>query len=300
MTSTRLVHKRVEFVPISKIRVVNPRVRNKAKHREIIENIREIGLKRPITVSRRTGADGETCYDLICGQGRMEAFLELRQTEIPAFVTDASPQDCMVLSVVENVARRNPRPIELIREIESLRGRKLSDNQIAQMIGVTSNYISMLGMLLEKDEARLLAAVESGIMSVDDAIEIVRSDSDIQSQLESAVKHGLSGKKLRSLRRILEQRMRDNKSARSKSRGRPRTQTRISASGMQRMLKAEVRKTEVAMKTAESVRHKINYVVEAIMTLLSSPGFRDLLDRESGLAMPEVLERLVVEAGEPA
>ena len=46
-------------------------------HREIIENIEAVGLKRPITVSRRKSAAGEDRYDLICGQGRMEAFQAL-------------------------------------------------------------------------------------------------------------------------------------------------------------------------------------------------------------------------------
>ncbi len=45
----------IEMIPISRITVLNPRARNKRQHREIVNNIEAIGLKRPITVSRRPG-----------------------------------------------------------------------------------------------------------------------------------------------------------------------------------------------------------------------------------------------------
>ena len=49
---------KIEMIPISRITVLNPRARNKRQHREIVNNIEAIGLKRPITVSRRDGAGG--------------------------------------------------------------------------------------------------------------------------------------------------------------------------------------------------------------------------------------------------
>src|SRR3546814_1795341 len=71
------------MIPIDRITVVNPRVRNKKVFKGIVENIAEIGLKRPITVTSRHGEDGPL-YDLVCGQGRLEAFRQLGQTEVPA------------------------------------------------------------------------------------------------------------------------------------------------------------------------------------------------------------------------
>ena len=49
---------KLEMIPIEKIVVLNPRSRNRRQHREIVDNIDTIGLKRPITVSRRTTANG--------------------------------------------------------------------------------------------------------------------------------------------------------------------------------------------------------------------------------------------------
>ena len=45
---------KIEMIPINRITVLNPRTRNTRLHREIVENIETIGLKRPITVSRRS------------------------------------------------------------------------------------------------------------------------------------------------------------------------------------------------------------------------------------------------------
>lgn len=71
-------------VPLELIDVVNPRVRNRRVFMEIVESIAKVGLKRPITVAQRDGR-----YDLVCGQGRLEAFRELGQASIPAVVIDA-------------------------------------------------------------------------------------------------------------------------------------------------------------------------------------------------------------------
>ena len=49
--------KRVAIIPIARINVINPRARNKRTHREIVDNIEAIGLKRPITVTERAGPD---------------------------------------------------------------------------------------------------------------------------------------------------------------------------------------------------------------------------------------------------
>lgn len=67
-------------IPIAAIEILNPRARNRQVFDELVDSIRAVGLKRPITVRRASVGNG---YELICGQGRMEAFAKLGQTEIP-------------------------------------------------------------------------------------------------------------------------------------------------------------------------------------------------------------------------
>ncbi len=54
-------------VRIDQIEVLNPRTRNRRIFDELVESIRTVGLKRPITVRRVPDRDG---YELVCGQGR--------------------------------------------------------------------------------------------------------------------------------------------------------------------------------------------------------------------------------------
>ena len=107
------VEQNVEMIPIDRIVVINPRVRNRKIFKEIVTNIAEIGLKRPITVTRHIDTDGAR-YDLVCGQGRLEAYQVLGQQTIPAFVIEAGAADCAVMSLVENLARRQHRAIDLL------------------------------------------------------------------------------------------------------------------------------------------------------------------------------------------
>src|SRR5580693_9024536 len=101
--------KRVKNIPIELIRILNPRARNRRNFQEIVQSIANVGLKRPITVSPRKSDTDSASYDLVCGQGRIEAFIQLGQTEIPAIVIEAEESDCLVMSLVENCARRQHR-----------------------------------------------------------------------------------------------------------------------------------------------------------------------------------------------
>jgi ParB family chromosome partitioning protein len=131
---------RVETIPIERIDVINPRVRNKRIFKEIVSNIAELGLKRPITVTRRNDAEGPR-YTLVCGQGRLEAYQALGQHEIPAIVVEANTEDCMVMSLVENLARRQHRAIDLLHDIQGLKQRGYNDTTIARKTGLTIEYV---------------------------------------------------------------------------------------------------------------------------------------------------------------
>src|SRR3954447_19491049 len=161
----------VEMISIDRVTVINPRVRNKRIFAEIVSNISELGLKRPITVTRRQDPDGLR-YDLVCGQGRLEAYEALGQQDIPAIVVDADTEDCMIMSLVENLARRQHRAIDLLHDIQGLKERGYEEPEIAKKTGLTLEYVRGVIRLLERGEHRLLRAVESGCMPVSMAVSI--------------------------------------------------------------------------------------------------------------------------------
>jgi ParB family chromosome partitioning protein len=181
----------VEMIPLDRINVINPRVRNKRDFEEVVSNIDRLGLKRPVTVTRREHPDGLR-YDLVCGQGRVEAYLALKQTEIPALVIEASPEECLVKSLVENCARRHHRAVDLLRGIECLRRRGHSDAEIARKTDLSQEYVRGVFRLLEKGEHRLLRAVEAEQIPVSVAVEIADTDdAGTQRALQQAYEKNL-------------------------------------------------------------------------------------------------------------
>jgi ParB family chromosome partitioning protein len=94
---------KVQMIPIDKIRVLNSRTRAKEKHRQITNNIGKLRLKKPVNAVRRVGKDGEVFYELACGQGRLEAYENLGQTEIPALLVDTDREGLLLMSLAENL-----------------------------------------------------------------------------------------------------------------------------------------------------------------------------------------------------
>lgn len=198
----------VILVPVNEVHILNPRVRNQFIAEEIRRNIRNVGLKRPITVTLSTSAKTGKKYDLVCGQGRLEAFIDAGETEIPAIVVDANKENAHVMSLVENIARRNNNPIELLNSIRNLKSRGYEDAEISQKTGLGRDWIRGIINLLENGEERLVSAVEKGRIPLYIALKIATEDeSSVQLILTKAHETGqLSGSKLIAVQKLLDRR----------------------------------------------------------------------------------------------
>jgi ParB family chromosome partitioning protein len=148
------------LIPLDRIRIVNPRVRDKKKFERIVDNIAKVGLKRPITVTiGKAGEKGEEMFDLVCGQGRLEAFIALGQSEIPSLVRGLSKTDSLLASLVENIARRRIRTLDQIKMIQWMKEQGNDYADMARKTGVTEGYIRGVLRMLKNGEERLLEAV---------------------------------------------------------------------------------------------------------------------------------------------
>src|SRR3546814_133466 len=187
------------------ITILNPRVRNKRIFQELVNSIAHLGLKKPITVSQRPG---KTRFDLVCGQGRLEAFIALGQTEIPAIVIDAAEEDCYVMSLVENLARRQHSPLELVHAIGALSARGYSHPEIAAKVDFSVEYVSAICLLLDNGEEKLIAAVERGVIPHSIAMEIARAkEGEVQQALAQAYEEkSIPGNQVLAIRQIIAQR----------------------------------------------------------------------------------------------
>ena len=165
--------KLIENIPIHQIHIANPRARNRARWQMMVANIREVGLKKPITVVRRSAnGQDDKLFDLVCGQGRIEALIALGETQIPSIIIEAAREDQFLMSLVENIARRRPSNRDILREVRNLRDRGYGVGDIAKKFGMERAYISGIVHLVEHEEVALIASVEAGNLPISVAVEI--------------------------------------------------------------------------------------------------------------------------------
>lgn len=292
---TEAKHTRVEMIPIDRIIILNPRVRNRRKFLEVVESIKTVGLKRPIRVNTMIGPDGQRSYGLACGQGRIEAFRELGRTEIPAIVADATEEECLVMSLVENCARRQHRSIDLLQDVATLRKRGYNDREIAEKIGTSPEWVNMMAMLIEKGEQRLIEAVDTGMIPISVAIEIAKADDEsIQQLLAEAYTEGrITGPRLIKMRRLIEQRTRRGKHMSTTPFGRKLTRVRTSEAFV-RIFQQEADKQRLLVKKAEVTQTRLLFVVEALKNLRTDENFVTLLRAERLDTMPKDLETRIL------
>lgn len=278
----------VAMIPISQVRVLNPRGRNKAKFTEIVGNIAAVGLKKPITVAPREEEPGT--YDLICGQGRLEAFQALDQAEVPALVRDVSKPDRYVMSLSENLGKRRHTSMDLVRELRRLRDRGETHAQIAEQIQVSAAYVSILLRLVDKGEDRLIRAVDSKQIPINVAAEIASSDdASVQKSLQEAyTSKRLRGKALLAARRLVEERRRDKTGGQA-----PRPKGKCTAEKLVRAYQKECRRQKRIAKQARVTEMRLIFVANALKRLMGDENFVNLLRAEKLENMPEYLAEAV-------
>ena len=283
----------ISMIPVHAINVLNPRARNRKVFNELVTSIAHLGLKKPITVSRRAGT---AIFDLVCGQGRLEAFIALGQKEIPAIVVEVDEEDCFVMSLVENLARRQHTTLELVSEIGALKQRGYSIQEIAAKTDFSPEYIYAICYLLETGEERLINGVDRGIIPISIAMEIVKAkDGDVQTALAEAYeKKTIPGNQLMAIRRIIEIRNTSGKSmrgGRGGMAGRPRS--RATADLLVRAYRKETDRQKALVKKATLAQSRLLFIVNALRRLLSDEHFATLLRAEAIQSMPLPLaERL--------
>jgi ParB family chromosome partitioning protein len=277
---------KIELIPIDRITVINPRVRNRKSFRDIVSNIDAIGLKKPITVARRDGTDGP-CFDLVCGQGRLEAYQALGETAIPAIVRDVDEKECLLQSLVENCARRRHDPGELLQDVVGLKQRGYSEAEIADKTGLTLNYVRCVVHLIERGEQRLLRAVETGELPITVAMDIADADDrDVQTALKSAYEKGLlRGRKLMNAKRLLELRLKHGKGPMVKSkRSAPTTPNAV-----YQAYRDDADRKQMLVQKAEATKSTLVFVTEALRALFANEHFVALLRVEHLDTLPRNL-----------
>jgi ParB family chromosome partitioning protein len=288
---------RVRMIPVAQINVLNPRSRGKTKFAQITGNIAKLGLKRPVTVAATEAKGGEPRYDLVCGQGRLEAYLALGQNEIPAVLVSGTREDLMLMSLAENLARRSHSATELVRAVRALKDRGYTLTEIARKTDLDPAYVRGVLVLLDRGEERLLVAVEKGQLPVSVAITIATSDDKaVQRALPEAYeRNDLRGRALIRARRLIDKRRAAGKKPR---RGpRPSGERPVSAEAVLKTFQQETVRQKLVVQKAKICETRLVFAVSALRQLFRDDHFVTLLRAEGLDSLPEYLAEQLTPAG---
>ena len=286
-------HGAIVLISIDDIHILNPRVRNQIIAEEIRQNIRSIGLKRPITVAPRKDVKNGKKYDLVCGQGRIEAFIAAGETEIPAIVREVSEEDAHIMSLVENIARRNNSALELLQSIKYLKGQGYADDAIAAKTNLGRDYIRGIIRLLEEGEEYLVNAVEKGRIPLYQALNIAaEDDAAVQTALTEAYESGaLTGKKLVVVQKIISRRKHYGKGLSAP----PRENANLSAEDLIAAYENGAREKKRLLAQSNYIKDVLDYTAMALRQLLNDVHFTNQLKavgmNEIPLHVTELLKR---------
>ncbi|WP_404993623.1 plasmid partitioning protein RepB C-terminal domain-containing protein [Cupriavidus pauculus] len=288
------------MVPVAQIEVINPRERNGRVFKEIVDNIKTIGLKKPIVVTPRATTGGIQKYLLVCGEGRLKAFRSLGEETIPALVVSVSDEDAFVMSLTENIACRQCRPLERLAGIRQLQEQGYPPKVIAEKTGLTPTYVQGILTLLRQGEERLLVAVEKGLVPLNTALTIVGAgdDAEIQAALQEAYESGkLRGKQLMNARRVIERR---KALGRSTAHNMTSKSAAVTTSSLVRTYEREVERQKSIVRKAEFTQQRLLFVVGALRQLFADENFVNLLRAEGLASLPKYLADRVWPTGSAA
>jgi len=270
--------RRFAQIPIDKILVVNPRTRDQERFKEKVRSIDELGLYKPICVNERwfkkTGK-----YDLVYGEGRLEAFRQLGKTHIEADVINVSKEQALLEGLAENLTRAKKNVIEFAKIILQMHERGMNYNELERITGKASTTLIDYVALMKKGEERLIRGVEENLFSINFAMKVIESaKSDIQHFLMDAYEQGeISVRHMGSITKLLNER---------EKKGLPNKGMTIQK--LQAIAKAKTKEIKMFVAEANVKRNDAIQLAECLNPLCEDEEFVKMIDGLKDLPRPEL------------
>jgi len=271
----------VALIPVDDIVVINSRDRDEKRFEETVRSIKEVGLQKPICVNERnfkkTGK-----YELVCGEGRLKAFIRLRKTHIDAEIINIDEGTALLMGLAENLTRTRKDIMELARRIVKMHdhGKGVSYDDLAKITGKSpatmKNYIT----LMRKGEERLIRGVENGRFTMDFALMVIQCPQiEVQNYLMNGFQDGtIATSDLKYIRRILE--IREAKGL---------SNTELTDKKIKASIREETKNQKLVLEQRKIKRNDAFYLWDALQTLWKDEEFNHLmLEKLPELKRPEV------------
>ena len=141
---------------------------------ELSHSIKTYGVIQPIIV-RKVGSS----YEIVAGERRWKASKIAGLKEVPCLVKNIKELEAMKLALIENLQREDLNPIEEARAFKELMdNHKLTQEEVAQVVGKSRSYIANTLRLLNLDE-ETLSRVEEGRITSGHGRALLSIDNDI-------------------------------------------------------------------------------------------------------------------------
>lgn len=239
---------------------------------ELRDSIQTTGLLQPITVRALNGSTG---YELVAGERRLRAAMQLGWDRIPAIVRELDDRAMLTLALVENLQRSDLNPIDEAEGYERLTDEfGLTQQQIAQLVGKDRSTIANLLRVLALP-ATVRTMLQSGQLTLGHARPLLALDdaAAITRLAKQAAENGLS------VREIEDRVRRDAPATTRTKRGRPRKRDNRTAqlqdieNRIRRRLQTDV---TVRLKSGESGEMRVQfYSFDDLERVLASMGIAE-------------------------
>jgi ParB family chromosome partitioning protein len=200
----------ITLIPVDEIKFFVRRSRASAPYARLKESIKEIGLKIPISVRdisswpradrRRQEDGGHYKYEVICGQGRLQAFRDLRIDRIPAVVHDIAEVEIVGRFLAENVMRKKLSWVEKAQLIKYDVDVGATPEEIAAKYFISRNHVMKYLRILKGASKAVRELAKNDELSINEAEVLTTLPAEDQDIVVEVLKdEGLSNDSLRPL-----------------------------------------------------------------------------------------------------
>ena len=180
-------------IPMDKIVLGSSQARQRStkvdRDDDLVHSIRKHGLISPVLVRRTEGGR----YKLLIGQRRFRAHEMLNMSTIRAHVVDqhTSERDAKLLSMIENVARKDMKRADLIDAAQFLVDKCNSTSAVAEEIGLSTSTIRKYANIARLPEA-IRADISNKLYTADHALKALQALGDDESAVDISMLREIS------------------------------------------------------------------------------------------------------------
>jgi ParB family chromosome partitioning protein len=162
---------------------------------ELAASIRQQGVLQPVLVVRSSGGEGQAPYVLIAGERRLRAAREAGLATIPCLIRQASDQQMLEWSLIENIQRSDLNAVERAQAYRHYMDRfGLTQAEVAERTGESragvANYLRVLDLC---DEVQAMLVSEALTFGHARALAGLAGQAELQQKLaKRIVGEGLS------------------------------------------------------------------------------------------------------------